>query len=56
MMNKNRYENMTYRKLGKSGLKLPMISLGLWYGYGDVDRFDNAKNMILTAFDLGITH
>lgn len=56
MMNKNRYENMTYRKLGKSGLKLPVISLGLWYGYGDVDRFDNAVQMITTAFDLGITH
>lgn len=55
-MNKQRYENMIYRKLGKSGLKLPVISLGLWYGYGDVDRFDNSKDMILTAFDSGITH
>lgn len=56
MTSKNRYENMIYRRLGKSGLKLPAISLGMWYGYGDVDRYDNAKDMILTAFDLGITH
>lgn len=55
-MNSNRYENMKFRKLGKSGLKLPLISLGLWYGYGDVDNFENSKQMILTAFDSGITH
>jgi L-glyceraldehyde 3-phosphate reductase len=55
-MNIDRYENMKFRKLGKSGLKLPLISLGLWYGYGDVDSFDNSKQMILTAFDSGITH
>ncbi len=55
-MNNDRYENMEFRRLGKSGLKLPLISLGLWYGYGDVDSYDNSKQMILTAFDLGITH
>ena len=52
----NRYDNMIYRKCGKSGLKLPAISLGLWqnFGYGSV--FANAEKMCRTAFDLGITH
>jgi len=55
-MNNKRYNDMKFRRLGKSGLKLPLISLGLWYGYGDVDDFENSKKMILTAFDSGITH
>lgn len=55
-MNENRYENMIYRRLGKSGLKLSAISLGLWYGYGEVDKYHNSKDMILTAFNHGITH
>jgi L-glyceraldehyde 3-phosphate reductase len=55
-MDKNRYEKMKYRRLGKSGLKLSMISLGLWYGYGDIDDYSLSKDMILTAFDTGITH
>ena len=52
----NRYDNMIYRRCGKSGLKLPAISLGLWqnFGYGSV--FANAEKMCRTAFDLGITH
>lgn len=51
-----RYDHMPYKQTGKSGLKLPKISLGLWHNFGSVDRFDNAQKMIHTAFDLGITH
>ncbi len=53
---KNQYQNMIYNKSGNSGLKLPAISLGLWHNFGSVDNFDNAKAMLLQAFDLGITH
>ncbi len=52
----NRYEKMHYRRCGKSGLKLPAISLGLWHNFGDVDVASNFKNTLFTAFDLGITH
>lgn len=52
----NRYENMKYNRCGRSGLKLPAISLGLWHNFGDIDNFDNAREMIKRAFDLGITH
>jgi L-glyceraldehyde 3-phosphate reductase len=52
----DRYNNMTYNKCGKSGLKLPPISLGLWHNFGDVDDFDTAREMIHVAFDNGITH
>lgn len=51
-----RYDTMTYKRLGKSGLLLPAVSLGLWHNFGDVDQYDNMKKMILRAFDLGITH
>ncbi|MHC5116894.1 MAG: aldo/keto reductase, partial [Planctomycetota bacterium] len=51
-----RYENMVYNRCGKSGLKLPAISLGLWHNFGDVDDFENARRLIHTAFDSGITH
>lgn len=51
-----RYDTMKYRRLGKSGLLLPAISLGLWHNFGDVDHYDNMKTMLLKAFDLGITH
>jgi L-glyceraldehyde 3-phosphate reductase len=51
-----RYEKMKYRRLGNSGLLIPAISLGLWHNFGDVDRFDNMREMIRRAFDLGITH
>ena len=45
-----------YRRCGRNGLKLPLISLGLWHNFGEVDAFENARSMILRAFDLGITH
>lgn len=51
-----RYENMQYRSVGKSGLKLPLISLGLWHNFGDVDPLDNQRKLIFKAFDEGITH
>ncbi len=51
-----RYEPMYYKRCGRSGLMLPMISLGLWHNFGDVDTLENARKMILRAFDLGITH
>lgn len=52
----NRYNTMKYRKCGKSGLMLPLISLGLWQNFGSNRPYDNSKEMILRAFDLGITH
>ncbi len=51
-----RYDAMQYRRCGRSGLKLPAISLGLWHNFGSADRLDNARDMLRTAFDLGITH
>ena len=45
-----------YRRCGRSGLKLPALSLGLWHNFGDTDDFTNSRGMILRAFDLGITH
>lgn len=47
---------MKYKRCGKSGLQLPLISLGLWHNFGDIDDFAEATNMICTAFDRGITH
>jgi L-glyceraldehyde 3-phosphate reductase len=47
---------MQYRRCGRSGLILPAISLGLWHNFGSVDVFENAREMILGSFDLGITH
>ncbi|MBN2048797.1 MAG: L-glyceraldehyde 3-phosphate reductase [Spirochaetales bacterium] len=52
----NRYESMTYNRCGRSGLKLPAISLGLWHNFGGSDIYENARAMIRRAFDLGITH
>ena len=52
----NRYDKMTYSRCGKSGLLLPKISLGLWHNFADVDIYENSKEMVLRAFDLGITH
>ncbi len=52
----SRYESMTYRRCGKSGLKLPAISLGLWHNFGGVDNLENARAVLRRAFDLGITH
>ena len=51
-----RYDTMRYNRCGRSGLKLPAISLGLWHNFGGVDVFENARAMIRRAFDLGITH
>jgi L-glyceraldehyde 3-phosphate reductase len=52
----SRYETMSYRRCGRSGIQLPMISLGLWHNFGGVDNFENARAMLRRAFDLGITH
>jgi L-glyceraldehyde 3-phosphate reductase len=52
----SRYKNFEYVRCGKSGLKLPPVSLGLWHNFGGVDVFENSHNMIHRAFDLGITH
>lgn len=52
----DRYESMSYRRTGKSGLKLPLLSLGLWHNFGGNDVFENSRAMIHKAFDLGITH
>lgn len=54
--NPTRYQNMEYRRCGKSGLLLPAISLGLWHNFGHIDSFDNAENILKLAFDSGITH
>lgn len=51
-----RYDSMPYLRCGRSGLKLPAVSLGLWHNFGGVDRFEDARAMVLRAFDLGITH
>ena len=54
--NGNRYSAMRYRRCGRSGLKLPLISLGLWHNFGGVDTLENCRAMLQCAFDLGITH
>ena len=51
-----RYETMEYRRCGRSGLKLPALSLGLWHNFGANDDFGNARDMVLRSFDAGITH
>ncbi|MGD6968370.1 L-glyceraldehyde 3-phosphate reductase [Rossellomorea vietnamensis] len=55
-LNENRYENMIYNRCGNSGLKLPALSLGLWHNFGGDDAFENGRELIRTAFNLGITH
>ncbi|GGW97099.1 L-glyceraldehyde 3-phosphate reductase [Salegentibacter mishustinae] len=52
----DRYEKMQYRRCGKSGIKLPLLSLGLWHNFGDKDDFENSRNLLRTAFNNGITH
>lgn len=52
----SRYRKMQYNRVGKSGLLLPVLSLGLWQNFGDIFRYDNMKDMVLTAFNNGITH
>lgn len=54
--NEQRYNNMPYNRCGKSGLKLPAISLGLWHNFGGVDIYQLSREMVLHAFDAGITH
>ncbi|OAT30624.1 putative ion-channel protein [Buttiauxella brennerae ATCC 51605] len=54
--NSARYESMEYRRCGRSGLKLPAISLGLWHNFGDATLLDNSRQLLRRAFDLGITH
>jgi L-glyceraldehyde 3-phosphate reductase len=54
--NANRYEQMKYRRCGNSGLKLPLISLGLWHNFGEIDDYENCREILHTAFDNGITH
>lgn len=51
-----RYQQMQYRRSGRSGLKLPAISLGLWHNFGDSTRVDNSRELLRHAFDRGITH
>lgn len=52
----DRYDNMPYRRCGKSGIVLPAISLGLWHNFGSVDIYENFSKIAYTAFDKGITH
>ena len=52
----NRYDSMTYRRAGRSGLLLPAISVGIWWNFGGVDQLENCRDMLRTAFDLGVTH
>jgi L-glyceraldehyde 3-phosphate reductase len=54
--NEKRYDAMVYRRAGKSGVRLPAISLGLWHNFGGVDALENCRAMLRRAFDLGITH
>ncbi len=51
-----RYDSMQYRRCGRSGLRLPAISLGLWHNFGGVDRLEQCRAILRRAFDLGITH
>jgi L-glyceraldehyde 3-phosphate reductase len=51
-----RYDEMTYRPTGKSGLRLPLLSLGLWHNFGDATALERQREMVFTAFDLGVTH
>ena len=51
-----RYEHMKYERCGRSGILLPRVSLGLWHNFGSVDKFENMKELLFTAFDEGITH
>lgn len=54
--NPDRYENIPYRRCGRSGILLPLISLGLWHNFGHANDYTNARSIIRTAFDHGITH
>ena len=56
MPDESRYASMTYRRCGRSGIQLPVVSLGLWHNFGTVDHYITAKELILFSFDQGITH
>jgi L-glyceraldehyde 3-phosphate reductase len=56
LANAQRYEQMTYSRCGRSGLKLPRLSLGLWQNFGGVSPYENSREMLLRSFDCGITH
>ncbi|GGF08730.1 L-glyceraldehyde 3-phosphate reductase [Hymenobacter cavernae] len=56
LANPARYQHMQYRRCGRSGIKLPAVSLGLWQNFGDVDVLANARRILTLAFDSGITH
>src|ERR1041384_6328430 len=53
---RDRYEKMTFRRCGQSGLKLPALSLGLWHNFGDSTPLEQQRSLLRTAFDLGIVH
>ena len=53
---KERYDAMTYRRCGQSGLRLPLVSLGMWHNFGDTARCDTVRDICLTAFNHGVTH
>ena len=52
----DRYEKIEYRRCGRSGIKLPLLSLGLWHNFGNTTSFENSRQLLRTAFDNGITH
>ncbi|MCB1105695.1 MAG: L-glyceraldehyde 3-phosphate reductase, partial [Cephaloticoccus sp.] len=52
----DRYQRIAYNRCGRSGLKLPLVSLGLWHNFGGVDPLENQRALLRRAFDLGITH
>ncbi len=54
--NEDRYQTMSYRRCGTSGLLLPALSLGLWHNFGGASSFENARELVRTAFDHGVTH
>ena len=54
--NEERYNDMLYNRCGRTGIKLPAISLGLWHNFGDGANLDNMRDILRTSFDLGITH
>ena len=56
LANSERYSGMTYRRCGNSGIKLPVITLGLWHNFGGVDLFEDFRAIARLAFDSGITH
>ena len=52
----SRYAAMRYNRCGRSGVKLPAVSLGLWHNFGEADAFATGRETLLRAFDLGVTH